>query len=85
MRRIDDRAHTFRDRPPEGGRPCLSLDATEVEVRRAERIGSVAMIIAVGVNDGGPRRESENPQVWNTDSTLPSPSNVTAQRSPGSR
>jgi hypothetical protein len=53
---IDDRVKTFLNRPLEGEWPYLWLDATYVKVRQAGRIVSVAMIIAVGVNDDG-RRE----------------------------
>jgi putative transposase len=53
---IDERVNTFLNRPLEGEWPYLWLDATYVKVRRAGRIVSVAVIIAVGVNDDG-RRE----------------------------
>ena len=53
---IDDRVNTFLNRPLEGDWPYLWLDATYVKVRRAGRIVSVAVIIAVGVNSDG-RRE----------------------------
>jgi transposase-like protein len=53
---IDERVNTFLDRPLEGEWPYLWLDATYVKVRQAGRIVSVAVIIAVGVNDDG-RRE----------------------------
>src|ERR1700677_769312 len=53
---IDERVNTFLNRPLEGEWPYLWLDATYVKVRQAGRIVSVAVIIAVGVNDGG-RRE----------------------------
>lgn len=36
--------------------PCLWIDATYVNVRQAGRIGSVAIIVAVGVKSDG-RRE----------------------------
>ena len=48
--------NTFLNRPLEGEWPYLWLDATYVKVRQAGRIVSVAVIIAVGVNDDG-RRE----------------------------
>jgi putative transposase len=48
--------NTFLSRPLEGEWPYLWLDATYVKVRQAGRIVSVAVIIAVGVNDDG-RRE----------------------------
>jgi putative transposase len=47
---------TFLNRPLEGDWPYLWLDATYVKVCQAGRIVSVAVIIAVGVNDDG-RRE----------------------------
>src|SRR6201747_454955 len=53
---IDDKVQTFLNRPLEGDWPYLWLDATYVKVRQAGRIVSVAVIIAVGVNDDG-RRE----------------------------
>jgi putative transposase len=53
---IDERVNTFLNRPLEGDWPYLWLDATYVKVRHAGRIVSVAVIIAVGVNDDG-RRE----------------------------
>ncbi|HEY1995004.1 MAG TPA: IS256 family transposase [Edaphobacter sp.] len=53
---IDERVKTFLNRPLEGDWPYLWLDATYVKVRQAGRIVSVAVIIAVGVNDDG-RRE----------------------------
>ena len=53
---IDERVKAFLDRPLEGDRPYVWLDATYVKVRRNHRIVSVAVIIAVGVNTDG-RRE----------------------------
>ncbi len=53
---IDDRVHSFLDRPLEGDWPYLWLDATYVKVREAGRIVSVAVIVAVAVNTQG-RRE----------------------------
>ena len=53
---IDERVNTFLSRPLEGEWPYLWLDATYVKVRQAGRIVSVAVIIAVCVNDDG-RRE----------------------------
>ena len=50
---IDERVNTFLNRPLEGEWPYLWLDATYVKVRQAGRIVSVAVIIAVGVNDDG--------------------------------
>ena len=53
---IDDKIRIFLDRPLEGDWPSLWLDATYVKVRQAGRIVSVAVTIAVAVNDQG-RRE----------------------------
>ncbi len=53
---IDDKIHSFLDRPLEGDWPYLWLDATYVKVRQAGRIVSVAVTVAVAVNDQG-RRE----------------------------
>lgn len=53
---IDERVHAFLNRPIEGDWPYLWIDATYVKVRRAGRIVSVAVTIAIGVNNDG-RRE----------------------------
>ena len=53
---IDDKVHTFLNRPLEGEWPYLWLDATYLKVRQNGRIVSVAVIVAVGVNGDG-RRE----------------------------
>ena len=53
---IDDKIHGFLDRPLEGDWPYLWLDATYVKVRQTGRIVSVAVTVAVAVNDQG-RRE----------------------------
>src|SRR5690606_79229 len=53
---IDERVHTFLDRPIEGDWPYVWIDATYLKVRQNGRIVSVAVIIAVGVNTDG-RRE----------------------------
>ena len=53
---IDGRVNAFLDRPLEGEWPYVWLDATYVKVRRNNRIVSVAVIVAVGVNTDG-RRE----------------------------
>ncbi len=53
---IDDKVHSFLDRPLEGDWPYLWLDATYVKVRQAGRIVSVAVTVAVAVNTQG-RRE----------------------------
>ena len=53
---IDGRVKAFLERPIEGDWPYIWMDATYIKVRRAGRIVSVAVIIAVGVNSDG-RRE----------------------------
>ena len=53
---IDERVQTFLNRPLEGEWPYIWLDATYLKVRQNGRIVSVAVIIAVGVNNDG-RRE----------------------------
>ena len=52
----DDKVNGFLDRSLEGDWPYLWLDATYVKVREAGRIVSVAVTVAVAVNDQG-RRE----------------------------
>jgi putative transposase len=53
---IDDKVAAFLNRPLEGEWPYLWLDATYVKVREQGRIVSVAVIVAVAVNNDG-RRE----------------------------
>ena len=53
---IDGKIQGFLERPLEGEWPYLWLDATYLKVREAGRIVSVAVTIAVAVNDQG-RRE----------------------------
>ena len=53
---IDQRVTAFLTRPIEGEWPYLWLDATDLKVREAGHIVSVAVIIAVAVNTDG-RRE----------------------------
>ena len=53
---IDDKIQSFLDRPLEGDWPYLWLDATYMKVRQSGRIVSVAVTVAVAVNDQG-RRE----------------------------
>ena len=53
---IDGKIESFLDRPLEGEWPYLWLDATYLKVREAGRIVSVAVTVAVAVNDQG-RRE----------------------------
>lgn len=52
---IDERVHAFLDRPIEGDWPYLWIDTTYVQVRKAGRIVSVAVIIAVAVSTDGVR------------------------------
>src|SRR5439155_9883049 len=53
---IDDKIEAFLNRPLEGDWPYLWLDATYLKVRATGRIVSVAVIVAVAVNNDG-RRE----------------------------
>jgi transposase-like protein len=53
---IDDKVNSFLIRPLEGDWPYLWLDATYIKARQGGRVVSVAVTIAVGVNDDG-RRE----------------------------
>ena len=53
---IDDKIRSFLDRPLEGEWPYLWLDATYIKMREIGRIVSVAVTVAVAVNDQG-RRE----------------------------
>ena len=53
---IDERVNAFLDRPIEGEWPYIWIDATYVKVRQNNRIVSVAIILAIGVNNDG-RRE----------------------------
>jgi putative transposase len=50
---IDERVHSFLQRPLEGDWPYLWLDATYLKVRQCGRIVSVAAIIAVAANSDG--------------------------------
>ena len=52
---IDERVNAFLDRPLEGDWPFVWLDATYIKVRQSGRIVSVAVIVAVGVNNEGKR------------------------------
>ena len=52
----DVRVKAFLDRPLEGDWPYVWLDATYVKVHRGHRVVSVAVIVAIGVNQDG-RRE----------------------------
>ncbi len=68
---IDEKVHAFLDRPLEGDWPYVWVDATYVKVRQGGRIVSIAVTIAIDVNDDG-RREvlgmaigcSEAETVW---------------------
>ena len=60
---IDERVHAFLGHPIEGDWPYLWIDATYVKVWEAERIVSVAVIIAVAVNTDGCARCS----AWRSD------------------
>src|SRR5579863_3412680 len=53
---IDGKVKAFLERPIEGDWPYVWIDASYLKVRRGGRIVSVAVIIAVGVNNDG-RRE----------------------------
>ena len=53
---IDEKVQTFLNRPLEGDWPYVWLDATYVKVRQGGRLVSVAVTIAIGVNNDG-RRE----------------------------
>ena len=50
---IDERVQTFLARPIEGDWPYLWIDATDLKVRQAGRIVSIAAIIAIGANSDG--------------------------------
>ena len=52
---IDERVKAFLDRPIEGEWPYIWIDATYVKVRQNNRIVSVAVILAIGVNNDGRR------------------------------
>jgi transposase-like protein len=52
---IDERVHSFLERPLEGDWPYLWLDATYLKVRQSGRIVSAAAIIAVAANTDGKR------------------------------
>lgn len=52
---IDERVHSFLERPLEGDWPYLWLDATYLKVRQSGRIVSVAAIIAVAATTDGKR------------------------------
>jgi transposase-like protein len=54
--KIDEKVQGFLNRPLEGDRPYLWIDATYVKVRQNNHIASVAAIFALAVNSDG-RRE----------------------------
>lgn len=53
---IDEKVQAFLTRPIEGDWPYPWIDATDVKVRQAGRIVSVAVIVAVGANSDGRRK-----------------------------
>jgi putative transposase len=68
---IDERVHSFLNRPIEGEWPYLWLDATYLKVRQSGRVVSVAAIIACAVNTDRRREilglavgESEAREFW---------------------
>ena len=67
---IDDKVNGFLDRSLEGDWPYLWLDATYVKVREAGRIVSVAVTVAVAVNDQAAARS----WVWRSARLRPRPS-----------
>lgn len=52
---LDEMVQEFRKRPLEGRYPYVWLDALYLKVRQNHRIVSLAMVIAIGVNDLGER------------------------------
>ena len=66
---IDDKIKSFLDRPLEGEWPYLWLDATYIKMREIGRIVSVAVTIAVAVNDHGARCSA-----WRSATPRPRPS-----------
>jgi putative transposase len=52
---LDGEVERFRQRKLEGPFPYVWLDATFVKVRQDHRVVSMAIVIAIGVNDGGQR------------------------------
>src|SRR3990170_1616543 len=53
---LDAGVEAFRNRPIEGEFPYVWLDATYHKVREADRVVSVANVVAVGCNTAGERR-----------------------------
>jgi transposase-like protein len=54
---LDEEVERFRGRPLEGPYPYVWLDATYVKARQDGRVASVAVVIAVGVNEKTGERE----------------------------
>lgn len=52
---LDEVVREFRNRPLEGRYPYVWLDAMYLKVRQNHRIVSLALVIAIGVNDQGER------------------------------
>ena len=52
---LDEEVERFRARPLEGPYPDVWLDATYLQVRQDGRVGSMAVVIAIGVNGAGQR------------------------------
>jgi putative transposase len=53
---MDKVVQEFRNRPLEGNYPYVWLDAMYLKVRQNHRIVSLAMVIAIGVNEKGERK-----------------------------
>lgn len=49
---LDEHVDVFRNRPLTGAYPYIWLDATYVKVRKAGRVLSMAVVVAVGVREG---------------------------------
>src|SRR5690348_13268336 len=52
---LDGEVERFRQRKLDGPHPYVWLDATFVKVRQDHRVVSMAVVIAIGVNDSGQR------------------------------
>jgi transposase-like protein len=52
---LDEQVERFRTRPLQGAYPLLWVDATYLKVRHGGRVVSMAVVIAVGINDSGQR------------------------------
>jgi len=53
--KLDEKAQAFRDRPLEGEYPYVWLDAKYVKVREGDRVVSMALVVAIGVNQDSKR------------------------------